>query len=210
MFVELIESLRCPRAHADSALVAAVSRSEQRYIVEGTLGCPVCGAQFPIANGIARFDDDVALPSADTPSAETAMRLAAFLELTDARGFVLLAGRWTVHADEVRRIAETPLVLVNAPKGIRADAAAMIEARDAVPLAPSSARSCALDSGMSPSLVTSLVRIVRAAGRILGPVALSVPAGVRELVRDDHVWVAEKTAAPDQAPRLLRLERPAR
>ena len=60
MFVELIESLRCPR-HLEGAadaphLVASTTRSEARHIIDGVLGCPTCNAEFPIVNGVARFD----------------------------------------------------------------------------------------------------------------------------------------------------------
>jgi len=44
VFVELIEALRCPRPHEDAHLVASATRTEARHIVDGVLGCPVCGA----------------------------------------------------------------------------------------------------------------------------------------------------------------------
>src|SRR5881392_4231822 len=117
MFIELIESLRCPNAHEPSALVASVSRVLERHILDGTLGCPVCGAEFRIDNGIARFAEPLSRPGRVEPSDEAAMRLAAFLELTDGRGFALLCGAWAGHAERLRRLVETSVVFVNAAAG---------------------------------------------------------------------------------------------
>src|SRR5262245_13560594 len=98
MFVELIESLRCPR-HLESGadaphLVASATRSEARHIIDGVLGCPECGAEFPIVNGVVRFERAVRPTDDEQPSEDSAMRLAALLDLTDARWFALLCGRW--------------------------------------------------------------------------------------------------------------------
>jgi len=207
VFVELIESLRCPRPHEEAQLVVSAIRTEARHIVEGVLGCPVCNAEFVIVNGEARFgSQDIPTPR-DPPDAERAMRLAAFLELTDARGFALLCGRWGAHADQVLRLAETPLVLVNPPDGVVADVAGVVRTRDAMPFAPSSARAVALDDSMSRGLVESALRAVRAGGRVVGPITLDLPAGATELVRDNRDWVAEKTAASDATPRLIPITR---
>ena len=210
MFVELIESLRCPRSHAETALVAAAARTESRHILEGTLGCPECGAEFSITGGVARFAEPSWHAQPETPSAEIAMRLAAFLDLTDARGFAALCGRWASHADQLRRIAETPLLLVNPPRGVVADVAGTIETRDAMPFAPAGVRAAAIDGLMTTAEVASLVGAVRSRGRLVGPAGTGIPDGVVELVRDDRMWVGEKTTAPEQAPRLVRLERSGR
>jgi uncharacterized protein YbaR (Trm112 family) len=210
MFVELIESLRCPQPHEESALVASATRTDSRHIVEGTLGCPVCGAEYPIARGIARFGEPARRASFEIPSAEIAMRLAAFLDLTDARGFAILSGRWCSHADQIRRIAETPLLLVNAPPDVVADVAGMIETRDALPLAAGSARAAAIDATLSAAEAEAVVRSLRSKGRLVGPAAAAVPADVVELVRDDQMWVGEKSAPPEQAPRLVSLARSGR
>lgn len=177
--------------------------------MDGVLGCPVCGAEYVIARGVVRFDA-VELPAPVTPNAEEAMRLAAFLELTDASGFALLFGRWGAHVDQVRRLSETPLVLVNPPAAIEGEAAGIILARDALPLARSSARAAALDERVSADLARSAVSAVRTGGRVIGPISIALPEGLAELARDAQVWVAEKTAAasaPGATPRLTPLRR---
>jgi uncharacterized protein YbaR (Trm112 family) len=211
VFVELIETLRCPRPHEDAQLVATSSRTEARHIVEGVLGCPVCGAEFTITNGIARFGEPSEETRPEKPGAETAMRLAAFLELTDARGFALLCGRWGAHADAIHQLAETQLVLVNPPSSAPVDVAAgVVLLRDVVPFAAGSARALALDEPASRDFVRSAVRAVRAGGRVLGPATLELPEGVTELVRDERMWVGEKTAASDATPRLVSITKASR
>jgi hypothetical protein len=177
-----------------------------RHILDGTLGCPVCGAEFRIADGVARFAATSHRQGHVEPSDETAMRLAAILELTDARGFALLCGTWAGHAERLRRLVETPMVFVNAADGAPGDlAAAVLEVADVLPMAPGAARAAALDDALSMSLVESMVRAVRPGGRVFGPASVALPAGVIEIARDAHAWVAERAAdAPTPIVQLGR------
>ena len=43
MHIELTDHLRCPREHAEAFLVLLPDRMDQRRVVAGHLGCPVCG-----------------------------------------------------------------------------------------------------------------------------------------------------------------------
>jgi uncharacterized protein YbaR (Trm112 family) len=192
VFVELIESLRCPRAHDDSQLVLAARKSEDRHIIDGVLGCPVCSAEYTIAGGITTFELPARPTPPQKPDTEQGLRIAAFLELTDAKGFAILFGSWGAQSDPVQRVAETPLLLVNPPTTFGGEPAGVILCGDSLPLAPSSARAAALDGAMSPAQVNAVVAAVRAGGRLMGPVSLAVPAGVAEVTRDASVWVGEK------------------
>ena len=51
MFIELVDSLRCPNDHAETWLVATCDAMRGRDIVTGTLGCPICRAQYAIVDG---------------------------------------------------------------------------------------------------------------------------------------------------------------
>ena len=206
MFVEIIEQLRCPRPHDESPLVIAATRSEARHIRDGTLGCPVCSAEFVLADGVVTFD--TAPPAPPTaPSAESAMRLGAFLELTDARGFAVLCGRWGAHAGHLLGLAQTPLVLVNPPEiAVGLDVAAIIRTSGSLPFAAGSARAIALDDVAGFPDPTDTVRVVRSGGRVMGPVSLAVPSGVAELVRDERDWVGTKRDEV-QPPQLIPLRR---
>src|SRR5512144_1697663 len=109
MFIELVDALRCPVPHEESWLVAASTRMAFRHIVEGTLGCPVCKAQYAVHRGVVDFRraTHAPLPPDAAPDEAQATRLAAFLDLTDHTGFALLLGGWSVHAPVGRAIADT-------------------------------------------------------------------------------------------------------
>jgi uncharacterized protein YbaR (Trm112 family) len=207
VFVEFIELLRCPNAHEETPLIAAATRTVDRHLVDATLGCPVCHAEYVVRDGVTRVG--AASPvNGDAPDADLAMRLAAFLELNDPRRFAILTGRFASQADQLARIAATPLVLVNAPADVQADAAASIVAAVALPLAAGAAHAAAIDESASAELAESITRVVRSGGRLVGPVTRALPTGVREIVRDERLWVAEKIAAPvNPTPRLVTLKR---
>ena len=207
MFVELIESLRCPNAHEVTALVASSERTESRRIIDGTLGCPVCGAEFLIRDGVLMMSVPRHTTTNEPASTEEAMRLAAFLELTDRRGFALLCGRWGAHAAAIGDLSDTPLVLVNPSLPAPGDVAGVVLSANQLPFAEGATRALALDDGLSRETMSSVLDSVRVGGRVVGPVALPVPAGVTELTRDARAWVGEKKAAPHATPPLVSLKR---
>ena len=208
MHVELIEHLRCPATHEESHLVAAASRSDHRRILSGVLGCPVCGAEYPIEDGVARFAPVKESRGAPVPEGglEDAMRAAALLELTDARGFAVLFGAWCALAAHLESLTETPLVLVNPPAGVAAGGYGAVACEGTLPMAHGVARAAALDATLALTPGAQLA-CVRAGGRVVAGVAVEPPAGLRELARDDRHWVAEKTAADGGTPRLVSLRR---
>jgi uncharacterized protein YbaR (Trm112 family) len=207
MFVELLELLRCPRPHDESPLIAAASRTEARHIIDGSLGCPVCGAEFPIKAGVTYFENAPPSTGAEKPNAELAMRLAAFLELSDTPGFAILCGRWGAHADQINRLTQTPLVLVNPPSTVAGEIAAIIRAGDVVPFTGGCARAAALDEQTSRPLAESLAHAVRPGGRVVGPAAFPLPRALTEIVRDHQLWIAAKNDARPPALVPIRRER---
>lgn len=197
MFIELVDALRCPTPHAESWLVAATTRMVLRHIVEGALGCPVCHAQYPIHHGVVDFRraPHSAPSRATPPDEEQATRLAAFLDLTDRTGFAILLGPWSVHAPLLHALVETPLIVVDPPEGVEGEPGiSVIRCDGELPLAAGAARGTAIDDG-NDARVASAVRVTRAKGRLVAPVAVPLPAEVRELARDDAVWVAERELA---------------
>lgn len=217
MYVELIEVLRCPRCRIEgreSALVAAATRSDARHIVDGLLGCPDCGAEYPIEDGVTSFASrDHASAGRELSGDDAAVRTAALLDLTDARGFALLSGSWAVQARALHGIVETPLVLLNPPRAVAPEVgAATLIVGDVVPIAAGAARALALDSG-SDKFAAWAAASVRVGGRVIGAANQPVPQIVKELARDENGWVGEKTAAPPaerETPRLVELKRAGR
>jgi uncharacterized protein YbaR (Trm112 family) len=208
MFIELVDALRCPNPHEESWLVASADRMEARHIVNGTLGCPVCKAEFPIRNGVVDFRRGAsgALPASAAPDQEQAMRLAAFLDLTDGQGFAVLLGEWGGHAPLLRTMVETPLVLVDPPEDVEGEPGiSVIRCDGELPLAAAASRGIAIDDGPA-ARVASAVRATRVKGRLVAPASMAVPAGVRELARDDAMWVGERET-PDSPLLTLHVRR---
>src|SRR5512140_104168 len=97
MLIPLVDALRCIRPHEDTWLVASIDRAEDRDIIEGTLGCPSCLAEYPIHDGVVHFDA-VARPAYRAPTEDDALRLAAALDLVDPRTTAVLHGSWGAYA----------------------------------------------------------------------------------------------------------------
>jgi len=202
MFIEAVDAFRCPRSHEHTWLVASADRLEDRDIVTGELGCPVCGARYPIVDGVADFRGAAAsaasVPHGVTPAAERserALRAAALLGLTEPGGLVVLAGAWGEAAHEVAALVERVHVLaIDPPAAVSSGfGVSVARAAEVLPLGPESVRAIALDAAHAgPSFLASGVDALRPSGRLLAPAAAPVPAGIVERVRDAHDWLGEK------------------
>jgi uncharacterized protein YbaR (Trm112 family) len=207
MFTPLVDILRCPNAHDETWLVASIDRSEERDIREGTLGCPICLAEYPIRDGVVRFADVASSPPA-TQRESDAVRLAAALDLTEARMTAVLHGVWGALAPIVRGMSPAQLLLVNPPLGIASGDGVSIVQANTAPIAHGSADAVAFDASASDAMIASLVAILKGGGRMLGPAATSLPDGLIELARDDEVWVAQLEPGAVSSPIQLK-RRPA-
>lgn len=200
MFIELVDALRCPVPHEESWLVASATRMEARHIVEGTLGCPVCHAEYPVRRGVVDFrraPSAVGTRSHGAPrDPAEVMRLAAFLGLAGEGGFAVLLDAWGSQASALRELVETPLILVDPPAGVEGEPGVSVLLSDeSIPLATGAARGTAIH-GDAPFRASEAVRITRGGGRLVGPSSAVLPAGVRELARDDTLWVGEREPVP--------------
>lgn len=191
MFIELIDALRCPADHPPSALVAAFDRIEERDVIGGMLGCPVCASEFAIRDGQLYLATN-AMPSPPTRAinpADDALRLAASLDLRSETGFAILRGSWCALAAVMVEIVPTHLVLLdppfNTPSG---PGRSIIHAGGAVPFSPATAYAAAIDDALH---AFALATTVRASGRVVGLPNVPLPPIVREVVRDERWWVGE-------------------
>jgi len=53
--IDLTEMLRCPEPHDEAFLVMSTGEMRGRMVRSGLLGCPVCGREYPLVKGVARF-----------------------------------------------------------------------------------------------------------------------------------------------------------
>jgi hypothetical protein len=65
------------------------------------------------------------------------------------------------------------------------------------PRAPGAARATAIGRATAERAAAG-VRVTRSGGRLIGPASLALPDGVREIARDDELWVGEKE--PERSP----------
>ena len=217
MHVDLIEALRCPNAHEESWLVARFDRMAGRQVAEGTLGCPVCRAEFPIVGGAVRFDRGGAGESAGHPAGAGwpegaggeagALRLAALLGLGEGTGVVVLAGAWSAwRAAIAALVPDFQLLLLNPPVAAAVpeevgEPPSVLVSPGRLPVAAGAVRAVAVDEGnATPALLADAVRALAAGGRLVAPAATALPDGVGELARDEALWVAERREAPRLVP----------
>ena len=202
MFVELIDSLRCPVPHenaAESWLVAAAVETVDRHIVRGTLGCPVCHAEFDIRHGDVWFGAEEPATGFAVPSDDDVTRLAALLGVDDRGGLYILDGAWGAMAAAVSGYSSAAhFILLSPPLGCEADGTVR-GAGDLVPIAAGSLRGIALDR-CSVALAESAARALGANGRLIAPAVTPVPPSITVLARDDQHWVGEQSAGSHPIP----------
>ncbi len=224
MFIELLDILRCVHPHEDSWLVGSFDELVDRHIIRGTLGCPVCGAEYLVRGGIADFrtaqlsearpaDSDgpdpvqSENPGASPPSDDAdAMRLAALLGLAEPGGVAVLMGQWAECAPVLEGLVPGAQFLLVNPASPVFPFASAVRCDARIPIASAACRALAYDAAGAPAVTTSeAARVIRPAGRLVAPVSEPLPEGVAELARDGTHWVGERQGDPSGP--VLRLTR---
>ncbi|HET7564934.1 MAG TPA: hypothetical protein VFJ96_08070 [Gemmatimonadaceae bacterium] len=177
-----------------------------RDIVRGTLGCHVCGTEYPVTDGVADFTlgQPVPAPShgndvASSTDEELALRAAALLDLAEPGGFALLTGAWSACAPSLTALTpRVHLLALDASTTIPSGGGiSLARAHDTIPVRPHACRGIALDAAhTTPNLVATAVDALRPGGRLVAPASLLLPPGLTELARDEHHWVAAKASPP--------------
>ena len=195
MFVDQLDLLRCTNPHRDANLVATATRTVDRRIVEGVLGCPVCSAEYEIRSGTVWFGAaDPEVPALAGATDGEAVRLAALLSVDGGGGCYVLCGAWGTLARALVDVAPAELLLVSPPLDV-GDWSTLRGAGDAIPLAGGRARGVAIDRP-SPALAEAAARALIENGRLIAPAATPVPASITILARDDRHWVGRHQRPP--------------
>jgi len=202
MFIEMIDLLRCVNDHQDSWLVASFRSIANRIVLDGTLGCPICSAEYEIVNGVADFTGGEAAPSLDVERAvaahqreEHATRAGAYLDVTQPGATIVLGGIWAYAAQELAEMTDIRVIAINPPSEVKeSERVGLVQVGARIPLAPNSVQGVALDAWFPPAIVDSAVRAVKPGGRVVGPASMVHPDAVTVLAHDDKYWVAEKPA----------------
>ena len=200
MFIEMIDSLRCVNDHDETWLVASFREVANRFVIEGTLGCPICSAEYQISNGVADFTLGARAPdhanereTAEHSREELATRAGAFLDATQPGVTIVLGGLWSLGAAELAQMADVRVIALNPPPGVHeSERVGVVRIAGRIPLAQSSAHGVALDEWFDPEIVEAARRVVKPGGRVVGPASFPHPTDATVLAHDDAYWVAEK------------------
>jgi len=202
VYIETIDLLRCVNAHEDTWLVASFREVANRFVIEGTLGCPICSAEYEIRGGVADFTLGESIPSCDEARAavghqreQLATRAGAYLDATQPGATILLGGLWSYAAQELAEMADVRVIGLNAPSEVQeSEKVGLIRVGERIPLAANSVQGIALDAWFPEGMVEEALRVVKPGGRLVGPVAFGAPSQSVVLAHDENYWVAEKPA----------------
>src|SRR5438105_8478921 len=152
MFIELLDLLRCINAHEETWLVTSFKSISNRFVLEGTLGCPTCSAEYWISEGVGRFGVRPAAsevprnPMSAREREDLATRAGAFLNLTEPGATVVLGGRWAEAARELSVMTETRIFALTAARHVGGpQTSGLREASQEISLAASSVQAVARD-----------------------------------------------------------------
>ena len=204
VFVDLIDVLRCPALHPEEPLVAVAALTIDRQLVEGVLGCPMCGAEYPVRDGAVWFGlgrADRWSPSEVVVSGDPdeVIRLAAQLGIDGRGGRYLFDGAWSSMVAALGEIGPLlALGLDSAMPGL----SVLRDCADRLPVAAGRFRGAVL-ARPAAALAAAAARALETAGRLVAPAATPVPDGVTVLARDARQWVATRDASLVVAARVV-------
>jgi uncharacterized protein YbaR (Trm112 family) len=210
MWLDLIDSLRCPNDHDETPLVCVAYQSSDRDLEDGVLGCPQCRAQFRVRDAVAWFGEtpgdvrQAIFAVAGDDDGSLALRVAALLDLSTPGGVVAFSAGAAASAADVAARVDVHALVVNVAAARPGLVSAICGVRT-LPLAAGSLRGAVLDAP-DAGFLESFARAVRVGGRLIAPAAWTLPVDYRELARDERQWVAEHESARSR-PVPLRVAR---
>lgn len=197
MHIELTEMLRCPDPHREEYLVLSTGEMLGRMIRSGTVGCPVCRQEYPIARGIVDFTGgamrDLVPARAPAPDPQT---LQALLELSGPGGFVVLVGSAARHAAGLAGLmAGIHFVGINAAADVEELAVlSLLRASGVIPLRQAIARGVIVGGEAATSQWLAEAHRVLLRGRrfVVEDEEPELPIGLERLASAPGLWVGEK------------------
>lgn len=175
MFIELTDHLRCVADHDESFLVLLPSQMDGRRVLYGTLGCPVCQAEFGIEGGALDMGAEPAARLSAPSAGFAAPALLAFLGLEGPGGYVGLVGEATMAAQDLAvALPGVHLVVINSVEAIVPSPSVSVVRARRMPLKARSLRGvvvgepAASNPGWQADAIRAVLPGLRATGR--GPV----------------------------------------
>jgi len=196
MQIDLTDHLKCLEPHEESYLVLLTGRMMGRRVITGHLGCPVCGREVRIRNGVVDFTG--AVPG-DEYSTLTPDGTAAFLGLGGPGGWVALAGSAAGLAGALAPLLPgVQLVAVNPPPRAEQEEVASVVRAPGLPLKSGSMRGVVIGADLADAAgwVADAVRVVLPGLRVVveGPAPSPLLDGVEILASAPACWVGKKVS----------------
>jgi len=189
--------LRCPERHEEGFLVMSTGEMLGRMVRSGMLGCPVCGKEYPIVKGVARFS--ALAPSGTAPRSPLpvdAQTLQALLDLSGPGGYVLLLGAAAQYAVGLAGLmGGIHFVGVNAPDEVEELPVLSLLACEAmIPLRQTVARAAVVGLDRLGAEWLAEARRVLLPGRrlVIESERVAAPAGVTQLALGHGLFVGER------------------
>lgn len=195
MFIELTDHLRCPAEHEEQFLVLLPDRLEGRSVVEGHLGCPVCGRTFALQDGVLDIggEPDLDEPGPGVPVSSLAPdALVALAGVNGPGGYLVLVGpparQWRAVAGLLPGVG---LVAVNPGQGTRDESGLSVLRGGRLPLKSRSMRGVVLGRGYAAvdGWVREAARVVLPGLRIVGEGGTPPPDLIELMASAGEVWV---------------------
>ena len=196
MFIELAEYLKCPRDHEDAFLVLATGAMKGRAIRYGTLGCPVCRAEYLVGQQCIRFGPrpDLPAPTGPLPPSDA---VQALIGLESPGGYVALVGSAAGLAQDLAAaMPGVHFVCVNAPQGITPSISrSLVEAPATIPLRGSVVRGVVLGAEyVEPAWLAEAARVVLQGQRVVTlREGVAPPSGLAAMAAGEGMWVGRRT-----------------
>ncbi len=193
MFIELTDHLRCTADHDEQFLVLLPERTEERWVLAGDLGCPVCGRAFRIDDGVFLAG---AAPAFDSgPTALAGDALAALSGLNGPGGYLVMVGGASANAAQlVESVPGVGMIAVN-PDPPLADGAGVSVIRAArLPLRSNSMRSVVLGPGYADAAdwIGEALRVTLPGLRVVGEGSVPERDDLEILATAAGCWVGRK------------------
>jgi uncharacterized protein YbaR (Trm112 family) len=192
MFIELADHLRCPADHPEQYLVLLPGLFEERSVREGMLGCPVCGREFRIDQGVLDIGGAAAQVA---PTALDGDAAAALAGLTGPGGYLAVVGGLAErHAELAAAIPGVRIVAINPPGGVRDAYELSVLRGGTIPLRSSSMRGVFLGPGFGsdPHWIAEALRITLSGLRIVGEGEAPASSDLELLASAGGCWVGAK------------------
>jgi uncharacterized protein YbaR (Trm112 family) len=208
MHIELTEMLRCPEAHPLDVLVLSTGEMIGRMVRSGVVGCPVCGREYRIVNGVVDFSGGgmrdaasgasapAAPPASRVPLPDETQTLQALLDLSGPGGFVVLLGAATRHAPGLAGLmGGIHFVGVDPPTGMEESLVlSLVRTPGIIPLRPAMARGVVAGGDRAGAAWLEEAQRVLLRGRrfVVEREDVEPPAGINRLAAGQGLWAGEK------------------